>query len=240
MAAKLVLLRHGQSTWNLENRFTGWTDVDLSEHGTAEAHQAAEELLSAGDNFSIAHTSVLRRAIRTLWIILDAMDLMWIPVERDWRLNERHYGALQGLDKAETAARYGAEQVHLWRRGFAVQPPALALGDPRHPRFDRRYAHLNASQLPSAESLQDTLNRVIPCWHEAMAPCLEQGRNVLVVAHGNSLRALVKYLDHLSDTEIADLNIPTGVPLVYEFSDAHAIRSHYYPGDPGTKEQETA
>jgi 2,3-bisphosphoglycerate-dependent phosphoglycerate mutase len=232
MGTKLVLLRHGQSTWNLENRFTGWTDVDLSTQGLAEAHQAGQQLVAQGFAFDIAYTSVLRRAIRTLWIVLDETDLVWIPVVRDWRLNERHYGALQGLDKAETAAQYGAEQVHLWRRSFTVPPPALSLDDPRHPRFDRRYAQLEAAELPATESLKDTLDRVMPYWHGIISPQLQRGVKVLIVAHGNSLRALVKHLDQISDADIPELNIPTGIPLVYELDGSLNALDRHYLGDP--------
>jgi 2,3-bisphosphoglycerate-dependent phosphoglycerate mutase len=216
VAARLVLVRHGQSTWNLENLFTGWTDVDLSELGCEEARAAGRLLRGQDFDFGCAFTSVLKRAIRTLWLMLDEMDRMWLPVERDWRLNERHYGALQGLDKAETAARYGAGQVKIWRRSYDLPPPALAADDPRHPRFDRRYRDLPAASLPATESLKDTLARVEPCWRERLAPALAAGRDVLVVAHGNSLRALVKMLDGMSDADIVELNIPTGVPLLYE------------------------
>jgi 2,3-bisphosphoglycerate-dependent phosphoglycerate mutase len=228
----LVLLRHGQSTWNLENRFTGWTDVDLSEQGRAESHRAGQQLAGAGFDFDLAFTSVLKRAIRTLWIALDEMDLLWLPVERHWRLNERHYGALQGLNKAEMAERYGAEQVHLWRRSFAVPPPALSLDDPRHPRFDRRYARVEAAHLPASESLKDTLERVLPCWHEVIVPQLRQGAKVLIAAHGNSLRALVKHLDRISDDDIPALNIPTGIPLVYELDENLQVFERRYLGDP--------
>lgn len=231
MGAKLVLLRHGQSLWNLENRFTGWTDVDLSVQGIREAHRAGRQLADAGFHFDTAFTSVLRRAIRTLWIVLDETDLMWIPVERSWRLNERHYGALQGLNKAETARKLGAEQVHLWRRGYDVRPPALSQEDSRHPRFDRRYAELNGGQLPATESLQDTLERVLPYWQDVIIPHLRRGKKVLVVAHGNSLRALVKHLDRISDVEISRLNIPTGNPLVYELNENLQIVHHHYLGD---------
>lgn len=231
MGAKLVLLRHGQSLWNLENRFTGWTDVDLSVQGIREAQRAGRQLADAGFRFDIAFTSVLRRAIRTLWIVLDETNLMWIPVERSWRLNERHYGALQGLNKAETAAKLGAEQVHLWRRGYDVRPPALSLEDSRHPRFDRRYAALDAGQLPATESLQDTLERVLPYWRGVIIPRLRRGQQVLIVAHGNSLRALVKHLDRISDVEISRLNIPTGNPLVYELNENLQVVRHHYLGD---------
>ncbi len=216
MAGKLVLVRHGQSTWNLENLFTGWVDVDLSELGREEARAAGRLLRDEGFEFDLAFTSVLKRAIRTLWIMLDEMDRMWIPVERDWRLNERHYGALQGLDKAETTAKFGAEQVRIWRRSYDLPPPPLSADDARHPRFDARYRGVPASELPSTESLKDTLGRVEPCWRERVAPALADGRDVLIVAHGNSLRALVKMLDGISDAAIVELNIPTGVPILYE------------------------
>lgn len=229
--AKLVLVRHGQSTWNLENRFTGWTDVDLSEQGIREAHEAAEVLRSEGYAFDIAFTSVLKRAIRTLWIVLDDMDLMWVPVERSWRLNERHYGALQGLNKADTAAKYGLEQVQIWRRSYDVPPEALSQDDPRHPRHDRRYAEVPRELLPATESLKTTLERVLPYWHETIAPALRLGRRVLIAAHGNSMRALVKYLDGVSDAEIVKLNIPTGIPLVYELDADLRARTHYYLAD---------
>jgi 2,3-bisphosphoglycerate-dependent phosphoglycerate mutase len=214
--SRLVLVRHGQSAWNLENLFTGWTDVDLTAQGREEACAAGRLLREQGFEFARAHTSVLKRAIRTLWIIQDEMDRMWIPVERDWRLNERHYGALQGLDKSETTAKYGAEQVKVWRRSYDIPPPPLAADDPRHPRFDLRYRGIDAKRLPATESLKDTLARVEPWWHERLAPALGEGRDVLVVAHGNSLRALVKMLDGMSDAEIVEFNIPTGVPILYE------------------------
>ena len=213
---KLVLLRHGQSQWNLENRFTGWTDVDLSDQGIQEAYRAGKLLKAVGYSFDAAYTSVLKRAIRTLWIVLDEMDLMWIPVYRSWRLNERHYGDLQGINKQDTVERYGHEQVQKWRRGYVIRPPSLTRTDSRHPRFDPRYAHLKEEELPGSESLRDTLRRVLPYWHEAIVPNLRDGKNVLVTAHGNSLRALVKHLDNISDDEIVGLNIPTGIPLVYE------------------------
>lgn len=216
MPGKLILIRHGQSSWNLENLFTGWTDVDLTDVGRAEAEAAARLLLEQRFEFDIAFTSVLKRAIRTLWLIQDAMDRMWVPVERSWRLNERHYGALQGLDKAATAARYGAEQVKRWRRSYDIPPPPLAEDDPRHPRFDPRYRGIAASELPATESLKDTLARVAPCWNTRIAPALAAGSHVLVVAHGNSLRALVKMLDGMADDEIVEFNIPTGVPICYE------------------------
>ena len=224
----LVLLRHGQSSWNLENRFTGWTDVDLTPEGIAEGHRAASLLKEEGFTFDEAYTSVLKRAIRTLWIVLDDMDLMWIPVVRDWRLNERHYGALQGLNKAETAAKYGDAQVKIWRRSYDVRPPALPPGDPGNPANDPRYDGLEASQKPSCESLADTVARFLPCWNELIAPALRSGKRVLIAAHGNSLRALVKHLDRKSAEEIVEVNIPTGVPLVYELGDDLVpIRSGY-------------
>jgi 2,3-bisphosphoglycerate-dependent phosphoglycerate mutase len=229
---KLILVRHGQSTWNLENLFTGWTDVDLSEVGRAEAEQAARELLAAGLSADLAFTSVLKRAIRTLWVMLDGMDRMWIPVERSWRLNERHYGALQGLNKAQTAALHGEEQVKIWRRSYDIPPPPLGSDDPRHPRFDPRYAGVDPSELPSTESLATTLARVLPFWHSRIAPELRSGRNVLVVAHGNSLRALVKMLDNISERDIVELNIPTGVPLLYELDPQLKPLSSRYLGDP--------
>ena len=212
----LVLVRHGQSDWNLKNLFTGWTDVDLTEQGIVEARQAGETLKDQGLTFDIAFTSVLTRAIRTLWLILDEMDLMWIPVERTWRLNERHYGALQGLNKAETAAQHGADQVKIWRRSYDVPPPPLEEDDPRHPRHDQRYRDLSTEELPATESLKTTLARVLPYWEKRIAPELTVGRNVLVAAHGNSLRALAKMLEGISEAEIVELNIPTGVPRLYE------------------------
>jgi 2,3-bisphosphoglycerate-dependent phosphoglycerate mutase len=229
---KLVLLRHGESQWNLENRFTGWTDVDLSPRGVDEAHEAARLLAEGGYSFDVAFTSVLKRAIRTLWIVLDDMDLMWLPIHLHWRLNERHYGALQGLDKAETAARHGEAQVKVWRRSYAVPPPPLAPDDPRHPGRDRRYAALDPAALPLTESLKDTVARFLPYWHDTIAPAVRSGRRVIVVAHGNSLRALVKYLDNISDEDIVELNIPTGIPLVYELDDDLRPIAHYYLGDP--------
>lgn len=227
---KLVLLRHGQSLWNLENKFTGWTDVDLSDEGIREAHQAGKVLKAEGYTFNVAYTSVLKRAIRTLWIVLDEMDLMWIPVHCSWRLNERHYGALQGLNKKATAQKYGDEQVHIWRRGYDVQPPALAITDPRHPRFDPRHADLDQEELPCTESLKDTLNRVLPYWHSAIVPSLRENKTILISAHGNSLRALVKYLNNISDEDIMEFEIPTGIPLVYELDDDLSARIHYYIG----------
>ncbi len=216
MAGKLVLVRHGQSTWNLENLFTGWTDVDLTAQGRAEAESAARLLREPQFEFAQAFTSVLQRAIRTLWIMLDGMDRVWLPVVNDWRLNERHYGALQGLDKATTTEKFGAQQVKIWRRSYDVPPPALAPDDPRHPKFDPRYRGVAASDLPATESLKDTLQRVMPCWRERIAPALAGGDDVLIVAHGNSLRALVKMLDGMSDQAIVEFNIPTGVPILYE------------------------
>jgi 2,3-bisphosphoglycerate-dependent phosphoglycerate mutase len=230
---KLVLVRHGQSIWNLENLFTGWTDVDLTDQGRAEAAAAGRLLQDERFEFGIAFTSVLKRAIRTLWIILDEMDRMWIPVERSWRLNERHYGALQGLNKAETVEEYGEEQVKIWRRSYDVPPPPLEGDDPRHPGFDPRYASLTREELPATESLKDTLARVKPYWDARIAPTLQTGQDVLVVAHGNSLRALVKMLDRMSDAEIIGFNIPTGVPIVYELDDTLApAKPRRFLGDP--------
>ena len=229
---KVVLLRHGESTWNRENRFTGWTDVDLSERGRAEAQEAGTLLREGGYIFDLAYTSVLKRAIRTLWIALDAMDLMWIPVEKSWRLNERHYGALQGLNKAETAAKHGEAQTKIWRRSYDIPPPPLAPDDPRHPSRDPRYARLTASELPRTESLKDTVDRFLPYWHDAIAPAIRSGSRVLIAAHGNSLRALVKYLDNVSNQAIVELNIPTGIPLVYELDADLRPARHYYLGDP--------
>ncbi len=229
---KLVLLRHGQSTWNLENRFTGWTDVGLSEQGYAEAHAAGKLLKEDGYVFDIAYTSVLRRAIQTLWIVLEEMDLEWIPVINAWQLNERHYGALQGLNKAETAQKFGDAQVKIWRRSYDVPPPALEINDERHPRFDPRYASLTPEQTPATESLKITLDRVLPYWHSTLAPMIKTGKRVLIAAHGNSLRAMVKYFDNVSEAEIKELNIPTGVPLVYELDDDLKPIKHYYLGDP--------
>lgn len=228
----LVLLRHGESDWNRQNRFTGWTDVDLTEKGRAEAQQAGRLLKDAGFSFDIVYTSVLTRAIRTAWIALDEMQLLWIPVERDWRLNERHYGALQGLDKAETAAKHGDAQVKIWRRSYDLPPPALALDDPRHPSHDPRYRALAPSDLPATESLKDTVARFLPYWHETIAPTIRSGRRVLITAHGNSLRALVKYLDGISDADITELNIPTGIPLVYELGANLRPTGSRYLGDP--------
>ena len=232
MSGKLILVRHGQSIWNLENLFTGWTDVDLSEQGREEAARAGRQLLEEKLVVDVAFTSVLKRAIRTLWIMLDQMDRMWLPVERSWRLNERHYGALQGLDKAQTVERHGEAQVKLWRRSYDIPPPPLATDDERHPRFDPRYAGVPAADLPAAESLKDTLARVLPFWQSRIAPELRRERNVLVAAHGNSLRAMVKMLDGVSESEIVELNIPTGVPLLYELDAQLKPLSSRYLGDP--------
>ena len=229
---KIVLLRHGESVWNQENRFTGWTDVDLSDRGRHEAAEAGRLLRDGGYVFDVAYTSVLKRAIRTLWISLDALDLMWIPVEKSWRLNERHYGALQGLNKAETAARHGEAQTKIWRRSYDIPPPPLSLDDPRHPSHDPRYATLQPAELPLTESLKDAVARFLPYWHETIAPAIRSGRRVVIAAHGNSLRALVKYLDGIDEHTIVELNIPTGIPLVYELdADLKPVR-HYYLGDP--------
>ena len=227
----LVLIRHGESEWNKENRFTGWTDVDLSEKGAAEAAKGGKALKKAGFEFDIAYTSVLKRAIRTLNFVLDELDLQWIPVRKEWRLNERHYGALQGLNKAETAAKFGEEQVKVWRRSYSTRPPDLSEDDDRYPGRDRRYAGLTRSQLPLAECLKDTVERFMPLWRESIAPDLAAGNKIFVAAHGNSLRALVKYLDKVSDERIAELNIPTGIPLVYELDDRLEPIRHYYLGD---------
>ena len=228
----LVLIRHGESTWNLENRFTGWTDVPLTETGVAQAREAGRLLRAAGCDFDVAYTSVLKRAIWTLWHALDELDRTWLPIVDDWRLNERHYGALQGLDKAETAARYGDAQVLAWRRSYDVPPPALDPADPRREAGDRRYASLAPSQMPLTECLKDTVARVLPCWHEVLAPAIRSGRRVLVAAHGNSMRALVKYLDGIGDDEIVGLNIPNGIPLVYELDAGLKPMSSRYLGDP--------
>ena len=228
---KLVLLRHGESTWNKENRFTGWTDVDLSEHGREEAKAAGRLLKDGGYVFDVAFTSVLKRAIRTLGIALDELDLLWIPVTKDWRLNERHYGALQGLNKAETAAKHGDSQIKIWRRSYDIPPPPLSTDDPRHPSHDPRYASLAAADRPATESLKDTVARFLPYWHQTIAPAVSAGKRVLITAHGNSLRALVKYLDGISDQDIAELNIPTGIPLVYELDAKLAPVRHFYLGD---------
>ena len=228
----LVLLRHGESTWNRENRFTGWTDVDLSDRGREEAAEAGRLLRDGGFTFDIAYTSVLKRAIRTLNIGLDALDLLWIPVEKDWRLNERHYGALQGLNKAETAAAHGEAQVKIWRRSYDIPPPALDRSDPRHPSHDRRYAGLAPDDLPRTESLKDTVARFLPYWHSTIVPSIRAGQKVLIAAHGNSLRALVKHLDNISEADIVELNIPTGIPLVYELDEDLKPIGHRYLGDP--------
>lgn len=229
---KVVLLRHGESTWNKENRFTGWTDVDLSETGRVEAHAAGQLLKQEGFTFDVAYTSVLTRAIRTLWIVLDELDLMWLPVIKSWRLNERHYGALQGLNKAETAAKHGEEQTKIWRRSYDIPPPPLDESDPRYPGNDRRYAGVTEAELPVTECLKDTVERFLPYWTDTIAPAITSGQRVIIAAHGNSLRALVKYLDNISDDAIVELNIPTGIPLVYELDgELRPIRS-YYLGDP--------
>ena len=229
---KLVLLRHGESTWNLENKFTGWTDVGLSDKGVKEAHISAQSLMKESFSFDIAYTSVLKRAIQTLWIVLEDMDLMWIPVYRSWRLNERHYGALQGLNKIETAKEYGDEQVLIWRRSYDAPPPALAKEDPRHPGDNPRYKDLSEKELPLTECLKDTVDRFLPYWHQTIVPSLKEGKRIIIAAHGNSLRALVKYLDNVSDEEIVKLNIPTGIPLIYELDDNLKPMKHYYLGDP--------
>jgi 2,3-bisphosphoglycerate-dependent phosphoglycerate mutase len=227
----LVLLRHGESIWNKDNLFTGWADVDLSVQGKTEAARAGELLKAEGFSFDVAFSSVLKRAIRTLWITLDVLDLMWIPVEHSWRLNERHYGALQGLNKAETAAKYGEEQVLIWRRSYDVPPPALAESDPHYPGRDPRYRGLSTSELPVSECLKDTVTRFLPYWYQTIVPAIRSGKKTIIVAHGNSLRALVKYLDDISDQDILALNIPTGIPLVYELDDQLKPLRHYYLGD---------
>ncbi|CAJ0998693.1 2,3-bisphosphoglycerate-dependent phosphoglycerate mutase [Sodalis praecaptivus] len=228
---KLVLIRHGESQWNNENRFTGWTDVDLSDKGRTEAKQAGQVLKAEGYVFDFAYTSVLKRAIQTLWGVLDELDQAWLPVEKSWRLNERHYGALQGLNKAETAEKYGDEQVKQWRRGFAITPPELTREDERFPGHDARYANLTAAELPTTESLALTIDRVIPYWNETILPRMKSGERIIIAAHGNSIRAMVKFLDNLSEEEILELNIPTGVPLVYEFDDNIKPIKHYYLGN---------
>ena len=228
----LVLLRHGQSTWNLENRFTGWRDVGLTEQGSAEAREAGRLLREGGYDFDVVHTSLLKRAIETMWIAMTEMDRTWLPVYRSWRLNERHYGALTGLNKAETAARHGEDQVKIWRRSYDVPPPPLAVDDPENPVCDRRYADLAEDERPASECLKDTFERFLPYWSDAIEPDLRDGRRVLVVAHGNSLRALVKFIDGVSDADIVELNIPTGVPLVYELDDELRPQRHFYLGDP--------
>jgi 2,3-bisphosphoglycerate-dependent phosphoglycerate mutase len=233
---KLVLLRHGESVWNRENRFTGWTDVDLTEHGREEARRAGQLLADSGYTFDVAYTSVLKRAIKTLWLALEEMDRMWIPIYNSWRLNERHYGALQGLNKAETAQEFGEDQVLVWRRSYDAPPPALAADDPRHPGNDPRYAALSKAELPLTECLKDTVDRFLPFWHDAIAPAVRSGKRVVIAAHGNSIRALVKYLDGVGDREIVGLNIPTGIPLVYELDAALKPLRHYYLGDPSMVE----
>jgi len=229
---KLVLIRHGESTWNKENRFTGWTDVELSDKGRQEAREGGEVLKKEGYTFDVAYTSVLKRAIRTLWTVLDEMDLMWIPVYRTWRLNERHYGALQGLNKAETAAKFGEDQVKIWRRSYDIPPPALTADDERYPGHDPRYRSLSPQELPLTECLKDTVARFLPYWHETIAPAVRAGQKVLIAAHGNSLRALIKYLDNVSEADIVELNVPTGMPLVYELDDELKPLNRYYLGDP--------
>ncbi|MBZ0156789.1 MAG: 2,3-diphosphoglycerate-dependent phosphoglycerate mutase [Alphaproteobacteria bacterium] len=225
---RLVLLRHGESIWNSLNLFTGWTDVDLSEKGIGEARQAGQLLKEQGYTFDLAFTSVLKRAIRTLWIVLDEMDLMWVPVHPEWRLNERHYGALQGLNKAEMAEKFGKEQVQIWRRSYRIRPPALEEDDPRAPRHDPRYREIPGERLPLAESLQDTVERFLPCWHERIAPGIRSGKRIIIAAHNNSLRAVIKYLDGISDEDIIGLSLPTGIPLVYELDDGLRPVRHYY------------
>jgi 2,3-bisphosphoglycerate-dependent phosphoglycerate mutase len=237
---RLVLLRHGESQWNKENRFTGWVDVDLNDKGREEAHEAARLMDAEKYEFDAAYTSVLKRAIRTLWTVLDDMDMMWIPVHRSWRLNERHYGALQGLNKAETAAKHGEDQVKIWRRSYDIPPPPLDLDDPRHPSRDRRYSSLPAAELPRSESLKDTVARFLPFWHETIAPEIRAGKRLLIAAHGNSLRALVKYLDNSSDDDIVEVNIPTGVPLVYLLNEELRPLQKYYLGDQEAVRQRAA
>ncbi|MBI3049920.1 MAG: 2,3-diphosphoglycerate-dependent phosphoglycerate mutase [Acidobacteria bacterium] len=236
---RLVLLRHGESVWNRENRFTGWTDVDLSDQGRVEAREAARLMAAEKYEFDVAYTSVLKRAIRTLWIALDELDMMWVPVHRSWRLNERHYGALQGLNKAETAAQFGEAQVKIWRRSYDIPPPPLSPEDPRHPSHDRRYAGLKSNELPLTESLKDTVGRFLPYWHGTIAPDIRAGRRVLIAAHGNSLRALVKHLDRMSDEDVMELNIPTGIPLVYMLNDHLDPLRKFYLGDPEAVKQAT-
>jgi 2,3-bisphosphoglycerate-dependent phosphoglycerate mutase len=237
---RLVLLRHGESTWNRENRFTGWTDVDLSDKGLEEAREAGRLMSAEKYEFDVAYTSVLKRAIRTLWIAIDELDMMWIPVHRSWRLNERHYGALQGLNKAETAAKYGDEQVKIWRRSYDTPPPPLTYEDQRHPSHDRRYGGLKRAELPLTESLKDTVARFLPYWHEVIVPEMKAGKRVLIVAHGNSLRALVKYLENIPEDKIVELNIPTGIPLVYSLNEDLKPLTKYYLGDPAAAEAKAA
>lgn len=236
-AYKLVLLRHGESTWNSENRFTGWTDVDLSEKGRVEAKKAGQLLMSEKYEFDLVFTSVLKRAIRTMWSVLDETDQMWLPVVKSWRLNERHYGSLQGLNKIETSEKYGENQVFTWRRSYDIPPDPLVVSDPRHPSQDRRYNHVDQKDLPATEALKHCLDRVLPFWNSEIAPAIKTGKKVLIVAHGNSLRALVKHLDRVSDEAIADLNIPTGIPLVYELDKGLKPLRHYYLGDPEAAEK---
>jgi 2,3-bisphosphoglycerate-dependent phosphoglycerate mutase len=233
----LVLLRHGESTWNKENRFTGWTDVDLTPKGIEEARAAGRQMLADGYTFDVAYTSLLKRAIRTLWLALDEMDLMWIPVYKDWQMNERHYGALQGLNKLETVEKHGEEQVKIWRRSYDIPPPELDPSDPRAPHQDRRYANLKPSVLPLTESLKDTVERVVPYWTETIAPVVRSGQRILIASHGNSIRALVKYLDKIPNDEIVKVNIPTGIPLVYELNDDLTPIRHFYLGDPAAVER---
>jgi 2,3-bisphosphoglycerate-dependent phosphoglycerate mutase len=233
---RLVLLRHGESTWNKENLFTGWKDVDLSDKGRVEAAEAGRLMAAEKYEFDVAHTSLLKRAIRTLWMALDEMDMLWLPVQNSWRLNERHYGSLQGLNKAETAAKYGEDQVKIWRRSYDIPPPPLSVDDPDHPSHDRRYASLKRDELPQSESLKDTVARFLPYWHSAIAPDIKSGKRVLIAAHGNSLRALVKYLDTVSDQDIVGLNIPTGIPLVYLLNEDLKPLQHYYLGDQAAAE----
>ena len=240
MTHKLVLLRHGQSVWNLSNQFTGWTDVELTEKGVKEAQQASVLLREAGFEFDIAYTSVLKRAVKTLWLVLEGMDLVWIPVSRRWKLNERHYGALQGLDKAETTKQHGPEQVHIWRRSYDIPPPVLTTDDPRHPIHERKYAKLDAQDLPATECLKDTLERVMPVWETEIAPDIRSGQSVIIVAHGNSLRALVKMLSNISDEEITQFNIPTGIPMVYELDHELKALNRYYLGDADAAEKAAA
>jgi 2,3-bisphosphoglycerate-dependent phosphoglycerate mutase len=237
---RLVLLRHGESTWNKENRFTGWTDVDLSDKGREEAREAGRLMSAEKYEFDVAYTSVLKRAIRTLWIALDELDMMWIPVYRSWRLNERHYGGLQGLNKAETAAKYGDEQVKIWRRSYDTPPPPLTDEDPRHPSHDRRYGDLKRAEVPLTESLKDTVARFLPYWHEVIAPDIKSGKRVVIVAHGNSLRALAKYLENIPDDKIVELNIPTGIPLVYSLNEDLKPLTKYYLGDQAAAEAKAA
>lgn len=234
---KIVLLRHGESVWNRENRFTGWMDVDLTDTGVGEAKEAADLMAGKGMTFDYAFTSPLKRAVKSLWIVLEKLDLMWIPIEKHWRLNERHYGALQGLNKKETAAKFGEEQVFLWRRSFDVRPPFLDMNDPRHPRFERKYRDIDPQLLPAAESLKDTCDRVIPYWQDTVVPMIKKGKHILISAHGNSMRAIVKYLDNTDKNDIVNLNIPTGVPLIYELDEDLQPTNHYYLGDPAEIER---